>query len=126
MGPLSTDWGSGLNGLGADLTDWERMSKQSKARSTFMALKYDQVTAQHPLNPFNPLSKSVDRPSVPISTGRSGEVDDTRKMTSHFFVDVDKHGTPLGIEILAVKGFLAQKEPVRVTLDLEKRENVLR
>ena len=53
------------------------------------------------------------------------EVDYTRKMTSHFFVDVDKNGTPLGIEILAVKHFLAQKEPVSVTLDIEKRANVL-
>ena len=56
---------------------------------------------------------------------RPGEVDYTREMTSHFCVDVDKNGTPLGIEILAVKRFLAQKEPVSVTLDLEKRANVL-
>ena len=52
-------------------------------------------------------------------------MDDTLQMTIHFFVDVDKNGTPLGIELLAVERFLAQKEPVNVTLDLEKQANVL-
>ena len=54
-----------------------------------------------------------------------GEVDYTREMASDFFVDVDEKGTPVGIEILSVRRFLAQKEPVSVTLNIDSLAKVL-
>ncbi len=54
-----------------------------------------------------------------------GEVDYTREMAKNFFVDVDQKGTPVGIEILSVRGFLAQKEPVSVMLNIDSRAKVL-
>ena len=41
-----------------------------------------------------------------------GEVDHTRRVSDSLFIDVDKKGKPLGIEILRVKGFKGLITPV--------------
>lgn len=54
-----------------------------------------------------------------------GEVDYTREIESNFFVDFDQKKTPVGIEILSVRAFLAQKEPVSVMLNIDSGAKVL-
>ena len=41
-----------------------------------------------------------------------GEVDHTKRVSDSLFIDVDKKGKPLGIEILRVKGFRGLITPV--------------
>jgi uncharacterized protein YuzE len=41
-----------------------------------------------------------------------GAVDHTRRVSDSLFIDVDKKGKPLGIEILRVKGFKGLIAPV--------------
>lgn len=49
-----------------------------------------------------------------------GDVDSTREIASHLFVDVDKQGVPLGIEILNVSHLLAEKKPFSINLETIK------
>lgn len=41
-----------------------------------------------------------------------GEVDHTKRVSDSLFIDIDKKGKPLGIEILRVKGFRGLITPV--------------
>ena len=49
---------------------------------------------------------------------RAGEVADTRQVDQYIFVDVDKDGVPLGIEILFAGRLLAQNGLTSVTVNL--------
>jgi uncharacterized protein YuzE len=49
---------------------------------------------------------------------RDGEVDDTREVSKYIYVDVDRNGNPLGLEILFASHVLADKEVTSVTLNI--------
>lgn len=49
---------------------------------------------------------------------RDGEVDDTREVSKYIYVDVDKSGNPLGLEILFASNVLADKDVTSVTLNI--------
>lgn len=49
---------------------------------------------------------------------REGEVADTRQVDKYIFVDVDKDGIPLGIEILFAGSLLAQNGLTSVTVNI--------
>ncbi len=49
---------------------------------------------------------------------RSGEVDDTLEAGKFVYVDVDKDGVPLGLEILFVGRVLAQEDVTSVTVNI--------
>ena len=47
-----------------------------------------------------------------------GEVDDTREVNKYIYVDVDKDGTPLGLEILFASHVLADQDVTSVTFNI--------
>ena len=49
---------------------------------------------------------------------RDGEVDDTLSAGKYVFVDVDKDGIPLGMEILFASRILAQQEMTSFTVNI--------
>ncbi|MFH1634952.1 MAG: DUF2283 domain-containing protein [Chloroflexota bacterium] len=49
---------------------------------------------------------------------REGEVDDTREVSKYIFIDVDKKGLPLGLEILFASQVLANEDVTSVTLNI--------
>jgi uncharacterized protein YuzE len=49
---------------------------------------------------------------------RAGEVADTRQADRYIFIDVDKDGVPLGIEILFAGRLIAQNGLTSVTVNL--------
>jgi len=49
---------------------------------------------------------------------QTGDVDDTLQTGKYVFVDVDKNGLPLGIEILFASRVLAQQEMIRFTVTI--------
>ncbi|VAW29806.1 hypothetical protein MNBD_CHLOROFLEXI01-4136 [hydrothermal vent metagenome] len=49
---------------------------------------------------------------------RGGNVDDTREISKYIYVDVDKTGVPLGLEILFASHVLADKDMTSVTLNI--------
>jgi uncharacterized protein YuzE len=51
---------------------------------------------------------------------RSGEVDDTLTVGKYIFVDVDKDGVPLGLEILFAGRVLAGQDLTSVTVNLNR------
>lgn len=54
---------------------------------------------------------------------RSGEVEDTVEVDRYIFVDMDKDGTPIGIEILFAGKLLAQDGLTSVTVNIRQPEN---
>jgi uncharacterized protein YuzE len=53
------------------------------------------------------------------------EVDDTLEMGNNIFVDVDKDGTPLGIEILFVSRRFAVEDLTTVTLNIGRTADLV-
>lgn len=51
---------------------------------------------------------------------RPGEVDDTLAVGKYIFVDVDKDGVPLGLEILFAGRVLARQDLTSVTVNLSR------
>ena len=51
---------------------------------------------------------------------RPGEVDDTLTVGKYIFVDVDKDGVPLGLEILFAGRVLARQDLTSVTVNLNR------
>ena len=51
---------------------------------------------------------------------REGEVEETLEVGKNIFVDVDKEGAPLGIEILFVSRQLAPEDWMTVTVSIGK------
>jgi uncharacterized protein YuzE len=51
---------------------------------------------------------------------RPGEVDDTLTVGKYIFVDVDKDGVPLGLEILFAGRVLASQDITSVTVNLNR------
>jgi uncharacterized protein YuzE len=51
---------------------------------------------------------------------RPGEVDDTLTVEKYIFVDVDKDGIPLGLEILFAGRVLATKDLTSVTVNVNR------
>lgn len=49
---------------------------------------------------------------------RSGELDDTLEAGKCVYIDVDKDGIPLGLEILFTGRLLAEEEIARVTVNI--------
>ncbi|MFN8454806.1 MAG: DUF2283 domain-containing protein [Anaerolineae bacterium] len=49
---------------------------------------------------------------------REGEVDDTLEAGKYVYVDVDKDGMPLGLEILFAGRLLAQEDITSVTVNI--------
>lgn len=49
---------------------------------------------------------------------KEGRVDDTLEVGKQIFVDVDKEGTPLGIEILFISHRFAPEDLTTVTLNI--------
>lgn len=49
---------------------------------------------------------------------RQGEVDDTLEAGKYVYVDVDKDGMPLGLEILFAGRLLAQEDITSVTVNI--------
>ena len=54
--------------------------------------------------PFRSLEFDPNAEAIYLSVAK-GEVDHTKRISDSFFIDVDKKGKPLGIEILRVKDF---------------------
>jgi len=51
---------------------------------------------------------------------RPGEVDDTLAIGKYIFVDVDKDGVPLGLEILFAGRVLATQDLTSITVNLNR------
>jgi uncharacterized protein YuzE len=51
---------------------------------------------------------------------RPGEVDDTLTVGKYIFVDVDKDGVPLGLEILFAGRVLGRQDLTSVTVNLNR------
>ncbi|MBE7556471.1 MAG: DUF2283 domain-containing protein [Anaerolineales bacterium] len=51
---------------------------------------------------------------------RPGEVDDTLEAGKYVYVDVDKEGMPLGLEILFAGRLLAQEDMTSVTVNIRR------
>ena len=51
---------------------------------------------------------------------RPGEVDDTLEAGKYVYVDVDKEGMPLGLEILFAGRLLAQEDMTSVTVHIRR------
>jgi uncharacterized protein YuzE len=51
---------------------------------------------------------------------RQGEVDDTLEAGKYVYVDVDKEGMPLGLEILFAGRLLAQEDMTSVTVNIRR------
>lgn len=49
---------------------------------------------------------------------RQGEVDDTLEAGKYVYVDVDKDGLPLGLEILFARRLLAEEDITSVTVNI--------
>ena len=49
---------------------------------------------------------------------RTGEVDDTLEAGQYVYVDVDKDGVPLGLEILFAGRMLAEEDVTSVTVNI--------
>jgi uncharacterized protein YuzE len=49
---------------------------------------------------------------------RAGEVDDTLEAGQYIYVDVDKDGVPLGLEILFAGRVLAEEDVTSVTVNI--------
>lgn len=49
---------------------------------------------------------------------RTGEVDDTLEAGQYVYVDVDKDGVPLGLEILFAGRMLAEEDMTSVTVNI--------
>jgi uncharacterized protein YuzE len=49
---------------------------------------------------------------------RDGEVDDTQQVSQYIYVDMDKAGVPLGLEILFASKVLADQDVTTVTLNI--------
>jgi uncharacterized protein YuzE len=55
---------------------------------------------------------------------RQGEVDDTIEAGKFVYVDVDKDGVPLGLEILFAGRMLAEKDMTSVTVNIGRAAQV--
>jgi uncharacterized protein YuzE len=55
---------------------------------------------------------------------RDGEVDDTQQVSKYIYVDVDKAGTPLGLEILFASRVLADQDVTTVTLNIGRTPQI--
>ncbi len=51
---------------------------------------------------------------------REGEVDDTRRISKYIYVDEDKSGQPLGLEILFASRALAGQDMTSVTVNISR------
>ena len=51
---------------------------------------------------------------------RQGEVDDTLEAGKYVYVDIDKDGVPLGLEILFAGRLLAQEDMTSVTVNISR------
>lgn len=51
---------------------------------------------------------------------RPGDVDDTLQTGKYIFVDVDKDGLPLGVEILFASQVLAQHDLTSITVNISR------
>jgi uncharacterized protein YuzE len=51
---------------------------------------------------------------------RPGEVDDTLEVSKYIYVDVDKDGIPLGLEILFARRVLGQVDLASITVNISQ------
>jgi len=51
---------------------------------------------------------------------RQGEIDDTLEISKYVYVDVDKDGVPLGIEILFTQRVLDQVDLASITVNINQ------
>jgi uncharacterized protein YuzE len=51
---------------------------------------------------------------------REGDIEETREVSKNIYVDVDKDGSPLGLEILYAKHTLAVEDVTSVTVNIAR------
>lgn len=51
---------------------------------------------------------------------RQGEVDDTLEAGKYVYIDLDKEGMPLGLEILFAGRLLSEEDITRVTVNISR------
>lgn len=51
---------------------------------------------------------------------REGDIEETREVSKNIYVDVDKDGSPLGLEILFAKHTLATEDITSVTINIAR------
>jgi uncharacterized protein YuzE len=55
---------------------------------------------------------------------RPGEVEDTQEVSQYIYVDVDREGVPLGIEILFAKRVLGEVDVASITVNVSRPTQV--
>lgn len=55
---------------------------------------------------------------------RPGEVEDTQEVSKYIYVDVDREGVPLGLEILFAKRVLGEVDVASITVNISRPTQV--